>query len=54
MPTIVDTFSKATTARPQVEDKAKHWKENGATSSDITEDDDNWILTTVLPGPDDP
>jgi hypothetical protein len=44
-----ETFSKATTTRAQVDDERQERLRRGAVSSDISDDPDNWILTTVWP-----
>lgn len=48
--TVVDTFPKTTTTKAQVEQIRQNKLANGAKSSVITEDNTNWILTTVWPG----
>ena len=51
MPTTIEKFPKATTPRAKVDQIAHDHVDNGAVSSDVTEDDGNWIITTVLPEP---
>jgi hypothetical protein len=48
--TVVDTYAKAATLKAQAEEIAKNKTDNGAKSSIVTEDDTNWIITTVWPG----
>lgn len=46
--TFVETFPKSTVQMPEVEAARDSALSAGATSSVITEDDANWILTTVF------
>ena len=46
---LVELFPKATVTRAQVEAEQNFRMQNGALSCGITEDDTNWILTTILP-----
>lgn len=48
MPIIVEEFSKTENTRAQVEAERQERLGHGATSSEITEDDTNWILTTEI------
>lgn len=48
MPTIEEKFPKADNTRAQVEAERQECLNRGATSSEITEDATNWILTTVM------
>lgn len=48
--TVVDTFPKATCTKAQVQQVQSDRLANGAKSCDLTEDDSDWILTTVWPG----
>lgn len=48
MPTIEEKFSKAENSREKVEAERQERLARGATSSVITEDATNWILTTVM------
>jgi hypothetical protein len=52
---IVETFPKITVSKSEVEAE-RNFKLtlHGVKSSTVTEDDQNWILTTVFAGPDDP
>ncbi len=45
----VETFPKATVSRAEVERERLLRLDSGAISSTISEDKDNWILTTVWP-----
>ena len=47
--TVVQTYPKATVTRVEVQNEQALALANGAKSSTITEDDTNWILTTVWP-----
>lgn len=47
--TTVDTFPKSTVSRPDVEQERQGQLDAGATSSTITEDATNWILTGIWP-----
>lgn len=46
--TFVEKFPKATISRDEVETARQASLDAGATSAVITEDSDNWILTTVF------
>lgn len=49
MPTIVEKFNKAENTRAQVEaERLERLTRPLVTSSEITEDATNWILTTVM------
>ena len=51
--TVVETWEKATTPRTTVDSERRERLNSGATSSAITDDATNWILTTqwpVIPG----
>lgn len=48
MTTIVEEFPKAENTRTQVEAERQERLDRGATSSEITEDETNWILTTEM------
>ena len=48
--TVVDTYPKSTNTKADVEKIRQQHLTDGATSSVITEDANNWILTTVWPG----
>ncbi len=48
--TTVDTYPKDTNTRAEVQAIAQNHLDNGARSSVVTEDANNWILTTVWPG----
>ena len=48
MPTIVEEFRKAENTRAQVEAERQERLDRGATSSEITEDNTKWILTTEI------
>ncbi len=52
--TTVERFPKVTNTRAQVEGTAQGRIAAGAISSVVTEETDNWVLTTVLPDPDAP
>jgi hypothetical protein len=47
--TIVETFPKATVSRERVEAERRARLKAGSVSSEITEDKDNWILTSKDP-----
>ena len=46
----VDNYPQSDFTRAQVEQFQADKLANGATSSTITEDASNWVLTTVWPG----
>jgi len=48
MPIVVEEFLKAENSRAQVEADRQERLNRGAVSSEITEDDTNWILTTEM------
>ena len=48
MTTIVEEFPKAENTRAQVEAERQERLDRGMTSSEITEDETNWILTTEM------
>ena len=48
--TNVNKFPKATNSRADIEKIQQRNLDNGAKSSEITEDSSNWLLTTVWPG----
>jgi hypothetical protein len=48
--TVVDQFPKSAYSKEQVQEIQKNKLDNGAKSCDLSEDDSNWILTTVWPG----
>jgi hypothetical protein len=48
--TIVDKFPKATVTKAQVQQVQNNKLNSGARSCVLTEEDTNWILTTVWPG----
>lgn len=48
MPTVEEKFPKAENSREKVEAERQERLARGATSSEITEDVTNWILTTVI------
>jgi len=48
--TAVETFNKIEVSKTQVEQVRQDHLDSHAKSSEITEDDTNWILTTTWPG----
>jgi uncharacterized iron-regulated membrane protein len=52
--TTVERFPKATNTPDQVAATAQERLSSGAISSVVTEETDDWALTTVLPDPDAP
>jgi len=48
--TVVDQYPKSTTTQDEVNAIRQDKLDNGATSSVLTSDAINWILTTVWPG----
>jgi hypothetical protein len=47
--TTVERWPKSTTARSYVEQERQARLNSGATLSDISDDETNWVLTTVWP-----
>jgi hypothetical protein len=50
--TTVDKFPKTETTKADVERVRQERLDSGARSCDLSEDNSNWILTTVWPGDD--
>ena len=48
--TVVQTFKKTEITKDQVKSVRQQNLDAHAKSSEITEDESNWILTTVWPG----
>lgn len=48
--TVVNKFPKLTNTKQDILNLQKQFKDDGATSCDLSEDADNYILTTVWPG----
>ncbi len=48
--TAVDKYPKATVSKADVQKIQTNKLHNGAKSCTLTDDTDNWILTTVWPG----
>ena len=47
--TTIETWPKSSTSQAQIDAERQARLDAGATSSTITEDTDDWILTTVWP-----